>query len=187
MPWIEWSREKKLAITTIVLIILLVEVYAHNYVPMNELSVVPDNQARAERGGPTGTYEFVESNCRWIVKWVRENPSESSPHEGYVWTWIYKVSENTSFLSSSTSIQVSGITARYETNDSKVIRDIEKYVLYEDNLATVLTELFFLDSGTYNVTLSLDVTFYQRTPIGILSTGAHTIPMNSTIYVSIDQ
>jgi hypothetical protein len=75
MPWIEWSREKKLAITTIVLIILLVEVYAHNYVPMNELSVVPDNQARAERGGPTGTYEFVESNCRWIVKWVRENPS----------------------------------------------------------------------------------------------------------------
>jgi hypothetical protein len=97
------------------------------------------------------------------------------------------VSENTSFLSSSTSIQVSGITARYETNDSKVIRDIEKYVLYEDNLATVLTELFFLDSGTYNVTLSLDVTFYQRTPIGILSTGAHTIPMNSTIYVSIDQ
>ena len=187
MHWIEWSRKKKLIIITTIIILLLVEVYAQNYVSLNELSVVPENHAKAERSGPSGNYEFVESNCRWIVKWVRENPSESSPHEGYVWTWIYKVSENTSFLSSSTSIQVSGITARCETNDSKVICDIEKYVLYEDNLATVLTELFFSDSGTYNVTLSLDVTFYQRTPIGILPTGAHTIPMNSTIYVSIDQ
>jgi hypothetical protein len=51
MQWIEWSREKKLVITTIVLIILLVEVYAHNYVTINELSVVPDSQAKAERGG----------------------------------------------------------------------------------------------------------------------------------------
>jgi hypothetical protein len=186
MPWIGWFNKKKLAIIT-VLALLLVEVYAHSYVPMNELSVVPGSQAKADggEGGPGGSYEFVESNCRWIVKWVRENPSESSPHDGYVWTWIYKVSENTSFLSSSTSMLVSGITARYGTNGSKVFYDIENHVLYENNRTDIRTELFFTENGSYDMTLSLKLKFYQRTPIGILPTGEHTIPMKSTFYVSI--
>jgi hypothetical protein len=187
MPWIEWSRKKKLTILTIILMLLIVEVYAHNYVPLNELSVVPESHARAERSGPSGNYEFVESNCRWIVTWVRENPSQLSPHEGYFWIWIYKVSENRSFLRSSTSILISGITERQGTNGSRVINDLQNYILYEDNRTTVLTEIFFTDSGTYDVSLSLDAMFYQRTPIGILPTGVHTIPMNSTIYVSIDR
>ena len=186
MPWIEWPRKKKLAILTTILILLIVEVYAHNYVPLNELSVVSESNAKAERSGPSGKYEFLESNCRWIVTWVRENPSQSNPREGYVWIWIYKVSENPSFLRSSTSILISGITARQGTNGSKVINDLQNYILYEDNRTTILTEMFFTDSGTYDVNLSLNVKFYQRTPIGILPTGAHAIPMNSTIYVSID-
>jgi hypothetical protein len=186
MPWIKWSHKRKLTIITIVLILLIVEAYAHNYVPLNELSVVPESQAKAERSGPSGNYEFVESNCRWIVCWVRENPSQSSPHEGYVWIWIYKVSENQSFLSSSTSILISGTTARQGTNGSKVIHDLQNYILYEDNRTTVLTEMVFTDSGIYDVSLILNVRFYQRTPIGILPTGAHAIPMNSTISVSID-
>ena len=187
MHWIEWSRKKKLIIITTIIILLLVEVYAQNYVSLNELSVVPENHAKAERSGPSGNYEFVESNCRWIVQWVRENPSQSSPHEGYVWIWIYKVSENQSFLRSNTSIVISGITARQGTNGSKIINDLQNYILYEDNRTTMLTEILFADSGIYDVRLSLNVKFYQRTPIGILPTGAHTIPMNSTIYVSIDQ
>jgi hypothetical protein len=184
MPWTRWFSKKKLAIITVILIIL-VEVYAHSYVPMHELSVVPANQAKADMSGPGGSYEFVGSNCRWIVKWVRENPSESNPHDGYVWTWIYKVSENTSFLSSSTSILVSRITARYGTNGSKVFYDLENYVLYENKRTDMRTELFFTENGLYNMTLSLAVTFYKRTPVGILPTGAHTIPMNGTFYVSI--
>jgi hypothetical protein len=183
MPWIGWFSKKKLAIITVV-VVLLVEVYAHSYVPLHELSVVPDSQAKADRGGPIGSYEFVESNCRWIVKWVRENPAESS-HDGYVWTWIYKVNENTSFLSSSTSILVSGITARYGANNSKIFYDLENYVLYENNRTDVRTDLFFTENGLYDMTLNLDVKFYQRTPIGILPTGEYTIPMNGTFYVSI--
>jgi hypothetical protein len=46
--------------------------------------------------------------------------------------------------------------------------------------------MVFTDSGIYDVSLILNVRFYQRTPIGILPTGAHAIPMNSTISVSID-
>jgi hypothetical protein len=187
MPWIEWSRKKKLIILTTILMLLIIELYAQNYVPLNELSVVPESHAEAERSGPSGKYEFLESNCRWIVTWVRENPSQSSPHEGYVWIWIYKVSENQSFLRSNTSIVISGITARQGTNGSKDINDLQNYILYEDNRTTVLTEIFFTGSGIYDVRLSLNVKFFQRTPIGILPTGVHTIPMNSTIYVSIGQ
>ena len=187
MPWIEWSRKKKLIILTTILMLLIIELYAQNYVPLNELSVVPESHAEAERSGPSGKYEFLESNCRWIVTWVRENPSQSSPHEGYVWIWIYKVSENQSFLRSNTSIVISGITARQGTNGSKDINDLQNYILYEDNRTTALTEISFTDSGIYDVRLSLNVKFFQRTPIGILPTGVHTIPMNSTIYVSIGQ
>jgi hypothetical protein len=185
MPWIGGSSRKKLAIIAAVLIILLVEVYAHSYVPMHELSVVPDNQTKADMSGPGGTYEFVESNCRWIVKWVRENPSESSPHDGYVWIWVYKVSENTIFLRSSTSILVSGIIARYGANGSKIFYDLENSVLYENNRTDVRADLFFSENGLYEMTFSLDVKFYQRTPVGILPMGEHSIPMNGTFYVSI--
>ena len=188
MSWIGWLSNKKLAIISIVLIILLVEAYAHGYVPMHELSVVPDYQAKGARGGVGGSYEFVESDCRWIVKWVRDNPSEYStiPHTGFVFAWIYKVSENSTFLSSGTSILVSGISARYGTNGSKVFYDLENLVIYGNNRTDIRTDLFFMDNGTYEMNLSLDVKFYRRTPIGIFPTGEHTIPMNSTFYYFID-
>jgi hypothetical protein len=153
MSWVGWFSKKKLAVIAVALIILA-EVYAQSYVPIHALSVVPDSQAKAGwgEGGPGGSYEFVASNCRWIVKWVRENPSESSPHDGYVWTWIYIVSENTRILSSSTSMLVSGITAQYGTNASKVFYDIENNVLYENNRTDIRTNLFFTENGSCNMT-----------------------------------
>jgi hypothetical protein len=184
MPSIGWLNKKRLIVITVVLIILLV-VYAHSYVPIHELSVVSDDQAKAHRSGLGGSYEFVESNCRWVVKWVREKPSKSSPHTGYFWTWIYKVSENTTLLSSGTSILVSGISARYGTNNSQIFHWLENSIIYGIDRADIRTDLFFDENGTYDVTLSLELKFYKRTPIGILPTGAHTIPMNGTFYVSI--
>jgi hypothetical protein len=184
MRWIGWLNKKRLVIITVVLILLL-EVYAHSYVPMHALSVVPDDQAKADRGGLGGSYEFVESNCRWIVKWVREKPSESRQHTGYFWIWIYKVSENTTSLSSGSSILVSGISARYGTNDSRVFYGLENYIIYGINRTDLRTELFFDENGTHEITLSLELKFYQRTPIGILPTGTHIIPINGTFYVSI--
>jgi hypothetical protein len=129
MPQIGLSRKRKLAIAAVCLVVVLIEVYAHSYVPVYELSVVPKNQARVERSGPAGSYEFVKSNCRWLVRWVMENPTLSNSYNAYFWVWLYKIAENTRLLSSRTDILVSGVTVA-STNHSVVsLFDLDEDVL----------------------------------------------------------
>jgi len=175
------ARRKKLVLAAIVLIFVLLEVYAHSYVPVNALSVVPEDQTETTRHGAiTGEYTFIQSNCHWIAKWVIDSTGTSSG-DNHAWVWIYKTEEEQSFLSSETGILVSDVTKETKTSGFEVFFNPKQNLIYEDHRADIRIDLHFGENGTYQVNLSLNVKFYQRTLIGILPTGEQKIPINATL------
>jgi len=76
-----FSRKKKITIAAIFLLAFLLEVYAHSYVEVNELSVISEDEAD-KLWHPVGPfvdgYSFAQSNCIWFVKWNIERPTSST-------------------------------------------------------------------------------------------------------------
>lgn len=106
MVVLRFSRRKKLTIAAILLVAVLLEVYAHNYVQVHALSVIPEDQAVGWSGPYVGSYGFVQSDCNWLAKWTIERPTS---HSSYAWIRIFKIGENSSFLSPRTGILVSSL------------------------------------------------------------------------------
>lgn len=177
------GRRKKLALTTIVLVIMLLEVYAHGYIPLHELTVVPENQTKITRENVTGNYTFIQSNSHWIAKWVIDKPTSSSSYNGYVFVWIFKTKEEPIFLSSGTGILISEITIEPQPHGFDVVYDSKQDVLYENNRTDVRIQLHFGENGTYQTNLYINVKFYRRTLIGITPTGEQKIPINTMLSV----
>jgi hypothetical protein len=182
---VEFSRKRRITVAAVLLLVVLLEVYAHSYVQVHAISVVPEEEADklwASYGPYVGSYRFTQGNCIWFVKWMIEKPTS---HSSYAWVRIFKVWENTSFLTSPASIAVSSVKKAAEIENFECFFDVNRDVLYEGNSTYVRLELHFGENGYYPINLNLTVNFYHPSLIGIIPAGEVTIPINGTVVTNI--
>lgn len=100
------SRRKKIALVTLTLVILaLLEVYAHAYVQVHSLAVVTEDEAMRSfaYGQITGTHVFSSAGCRWLVVWTAVEASTST-NDGFI--SIFKVEQNRSLFTLNTDLVI---------------------------------------------------------------------------------
>ncbi len=178
MVTIRLSRRKKYAIVSIVLVAVLLELYAHTYVEVHALSVVPEDEGHAKRSGPGDSYRFVQGNCEWVFTYVIERPAHNS-HNGYVWAYIFKIGENKSVFTGPTSLLVSNVKLSH-IKDVYFYFDPDEQVFY-DNYTGIRLDLDFQGNGSYPIHIDVNLNFYQQTVIGIIPVGQVSIPIDATV------
>ncbi len=65
-----FTRKRVITIVAILLIVVLLEVYAHTYIQVGALTATPQNNVIIWATNDTGNYTFSHDNCQWIVRWL---------------------------------------------------------------------------------------------------------------------
>lgn len=177
-----FGRRTLIIFASIVLVLVLVEVYAHIYVQLHVLSVVPENEAVISFpfGHSTGTYAFSSAGCRWLVIWKAD---EASTSMNYGFISIFKVEQNKSLFTLNTDLVVLKLEPR--SNNSEWLSVELDEVLYESNRTDARIRYYFGERGTYQIDFGLVVQVYEETLLATLFREEIRIPLETTIYYGL--
>lgn len=169
---------RKIALVALLLIIFtLIEVYAHVYVRIHGLPVVPEEEVRRFSNWQyySGTSAFSSSGCRWLVGWIIRKPA---PQFGYV--DIFKIEQNGSYFILGTDFLVLGLEAT-SNHTSSFLAHVDE-INYESNHTDIRIDYELGEIGTYQINFDLHVRVYERTILGLIPKEDITIPINATVY-----
>lgn len=176
---LRFTRRTFIIFISIVLILVLLEIYAHTYVQVHVLSVVPESAARSSFpfGQSTGTYAFSSAGCRWLVIW-RADEASTSMNYGFI--CIFKLEENKSLFALNTGLVVLKLEPR--SNNSGWFSAGLDEVLYESNRTSARINYNFGEIGTYEIDFGLVVQVYEETFLATFLREEIRIPLETTIY-----
>lgn len=171
-----FGRRELAAIALVLVILVSLEVYAHNYVQIHNLPVVTEEEVHRFSNWQyyTGISTFSSSGCRWLVGWIVRRPA---PHCGYV--DIFKTEQNGSYFVLGTDFLVLGLEATSNKSDFWAHMD---EIGYESNYTGIRIDYELGEIGTYQINFELHVGVYERTLLGLIPKEEATIPMNVTIH-----
>jgi hypothetical protein len=174
------SVRKKIALAVLALVIAAsLEVYAHTYVQVQGLTVIPEDEAMHSfaYGQITGTYVFSSAGCRWLVIWTAVEAS-TSMNDGFI--SIFKVEQNRSLFTLNTDL----VIARLEPKSNHTgwfFAELDA-VLYESNRTDASISYYFGEIGSYQIDFGLVVRVYEETLLATLLREEIRIPLETTIY-----
>ena len=173
------SRRKKIALVVLIMVILvLLEVFAHTYVQIHGLPVVSEEEVQTMFSNPqyyTGSSAFSSSGCRWPVGWLVRRPA---PQNGYV--FIFKTKENGSFSVLNTDFVVLGLDAT-SNNTSYFMAHMDE-IIYESNYTAIRIVYELGEQGTYQINFELHLRIYERTLVGLIPKEDVTFLISATVY-----
>lgn len=170
----KFTRKRAVLVASVLLVLILLEAYAHTYVQPGSFNTIPQNEAILFSNiSDTGNCTFMQGNSLWLVKWYIGNTSTFTP----VTIAIFKISENCSLLNPATGIIISNLQIDY---DSGVLSLFKTYgtTNYGSDRVDLRDVLIFPSNGTYNFTYNLNIKFYQNSILGLIPNGETTIPLN---------
>jgi hypothetical protein len=174
------SVRKKIVLAVLALVIAAsLEVYAHTYVQVQGLTVIPEDEAMHSfaYGQITGTYVFSSAGCRWLVIWTAVEAS-TSMNDGFI--SIFKVEQNRSLFTLNTDL----VIARLEPKSNHTgwfFAELDA-VLYESNRTDASISYYFGEIGSYQIDFGLVVRVYEETLLATLLREEIRIPLETTIY-----
>ena len=182
------TRKIVIGISVTLLILISLEVYAHTYVQPNYITATPKENAVPDFPSwnttyvwlTFGNYTFTNSNSNWLVEWCVEEPKQDP--NGMLFITIYKTGENASFLASSTGITFSSLNQQPNPKIFGYGYDLNPYAnsLYNDKTTlNYKTGIVFL--GAEEINLTLTVSFYQETILGIIPTGEQSVSIQAPV------
>ncbi len=171
-----FTRKRAITTVAILLIVVLIEVYAHTYVQVGALLVTPQNNVIIWHTSDTGNYTFSYANCQWIVRWL---VGGTGPSQIPFMVYIFKIGESSN-LFGSVGIVVSSL--KLESNPS-VSLQISPFGI--DEISAHSTGwLTLVSNGTHDFTFDLKLNFYLNTAIGTFPNGELTIPLTTAVPVT---
>jgi hypothetical protein len=174
---LRFNRRCAIVFVLICLILALLEIYAHNYVQLHILSVIPENEAISSfpYGENTGTFTFSSVGCRWLVVWKADR---ASPSINYGYICIFKVGQNKSLFTLNVDLVV--LKLEPKSNNTRWFSAELDEVLYESNRITVRIKYYFGEVNTYEIDFGLVVQVYEETLFATLLKEVR-IPMKTVI------
>ena len=176
---LRFNRRIVIVLISIILVLILLEIYAHTYVQLHILSVVPENEAILSfpYGQSTGTYAFSSAGCRWLLVWKAD---EGSTSMNYGFVSIFKVEQNKSLLTLNTDLVVLKLEPR-SNNSGWFSAELDE-VLYESNRTSARTKYYFGKIDTYQIDFGLVVQVYEETLLATFLRNEIRIPLETVIY-----
>ena len=179
------SRNKKVAIALVLLLVIGMEIYAQTYVTPNYASVIPQNNAKPawfnwKTPGAWlifGNYTFNKDKCMWLVQWCVEE--EKQQQESFLNITICKTGENSTYLGSPTGIVFSSLRSAQSGTPSFSLNTPADTPYNDKNTLNYKTGLLFF--GCNQMNLDLTVNFYEETLLGIIPLGQQIIPIQATL------
>jgi hypothetical protein len=155
------------------------EIYAHTYVQLHVLAVVPESKARRSfpYGQSTGTYAFSSAGCSWLVVWKAD---EASASMNYGFICIFKVEQNKSLLTLNTDLVV--LKLEPSSNNTGWFSAELDEVFYESNRTSARIKYYFGEINTYEIDFGLVVQVYEETLLATLLREQIRIPLETVIY-----
>lgn len=174
-----FNRRTVIVFISIILIVALLEIYAHTYVQLHILSVVSENEARYSfpYGQSTGTYVFSSAGCRWLVVWKAD---EASTSVNYGFICVFKVEQNKSLFTLKTDLVV--IKLEPGSNNTGWFSAELDEILYESNRTSVRINYYFGEIDTYEIDFGLVVQVYEETLLATFLREEIRIPLEAVIY-----
>ena len=65
-----FTRKRVITAVVILLIVILLEVFAHTYIQAGALTVTQPNNVILWHTSDTGNYTFSYDHCQWFVRWL---------------------------------------------------------------------------------------------------------------------
>lgn len=160
-------------ILAIVLVIVLLETYAHTYVEIGAVSAIPKKEVvLLWHTEDTGNYTFSYDNGQWIVRWLVGGTGPSNiPYSIY----IYKLSQNSSLLDSEIGIKASGLSSEATEAFSLQMSPFS----YSSEFVSAKGLLNSVSNETNSFTCQLKMQFYRQTAMGTFPDGQLTVQLTT--------
>jgi hypothetical protein len=172
-------NRKVIAIATlIILVLILLEVYAHTYVTLYRLPVLAEDEALKIPYYCNGTYTFSSNGASWLFVSQISRPTPSLNH---AYLYMFKTEQNGNVLVSNIDLVILGLNPTSNSTGGYFIAEMDE-VTYENNYTVVNVSYDIGQIGTYLVDFGLRVKVYQETILGLIPKEETRIPMNATIY-----
>jgi len=166
----------------LVITVVLLEVYAHTYVP--RLSTVTRQDIPALTYYINGTQTFRRTagyaSVEWEFAWEFRKPSSSD--SGMLYLYLFKVGSNGTLLVQ--DIEAAPLELRTTSkgvyHENYVDASLAK-VVYEQNRTIVIIRYYIGAPDTYDVNFTLLMKIYARTLLGYLPVEDANVPINITM------
>jgi hypothetical protein len=160
------------------------EVYAHNYVQVATLPVVTAdyalNHLRAMNISINDTYIFSSNGATWLLVLSLYR----IPNPGYVLLYVFKIQENRTFFTQ--SVDLVGVSLDVKSRPTNIAdSSTMRFGLNDGNSSIVLGQYQVSSSGTFYFDFAFTFKAYEKTLVGILSSGRMTVLFTENMSIPI--
>lgn len=174
-------KTKAFILISVFIVIIVLEVHAHTYVPHLSITRVEDATAYMPYINGTRVFHKTFGYCSvdWLVAWHFKRPT---PSMNLFYIYFFKINGSGSLLVQNLEITPQRIkTASQGIYHANAVYAMKEEVFYESGYTMVRVpyDIGYID--TYNVTFSLFMKVYAKTLVGYLPIEDSKIPINVTM------
>jgi len=172
-----------IAVILVLVAVFGAEVYAHNYVQVATLPVVTADYAlshlRAMNIAINDTYIFSSNGATWLL--VLSLYRISNP--GAVLLYVFKIQENTTFFTQ--SVDLVGVSFDVSSRPMNIVLPYSSisFGLNDGNSSILLAKYTVSSPGTFYFDFAFTFKTYEKTLVGILSSGKMTVLFTENIAI----